>query len=202
MGTFLDSRLWRLAVAAAAVGLLAGGGIFAWHVAGSPAGVESIAAEALRARGGVTPPAAQDPAAAAASKPLQVYVSGAVLHPGMYQLPRGARLADAIDAAGGLLPDADPNKLPNLAGRLTDGKQVKVARRGATSAAASRVDINSASIDELLAVPGVDQQLAEAIVNERDDYGPFYALTDLHNLLGLDTTVVAALRPYLTVVIP
>ncbi|MEA2683882.1 MAG: competence protein ComEA [Chloroflexota bacterium] len=187
---------------AAAVGLVTACALLAWHLAASPAGAESIAAEALRARGAATPAAPQDAAAAAASKPLQVYVSGAVVHPGMYQLPRGARLADAIDAAGGLLPDADPNKLPNLAGRLTDGKQVKVARRGATSAAASRVDINVATVEELLAVPGVDQQLADAIVNERDEYGPFYSLTDLHDLLGLDATLVAALRPYLTVVIP
>jgi competence protein ComEA len=120
----------------------------------------------------------------------------------MYQLVRGSRVADAVAAAGGLLPDADPNKLPNLAGRLTDGKQVKVVRRGGATTAAAKLDINSATLDELIAVPGVDQGLAQAIIDERDGYGPFTSLTELHTVLGLDTQVVSALRPYLKVLVP
>jgi competence protein ComEA len=197
-----DSGPWRVALGVVALTVLGGGGLIAWHVVGSPASAESVAAEALRARGRVAPPPAQDAATAAGARPLLVFVSGAVAHPGMYQLPRGARIADAIDAAGGALPDADPTKPPNLVGRLSDGKQVKVARRGAGTAAASRVDINSASVEELSAVPGVDRQLAEAIVNEREGYGPFSTLTELHTVLGLDTTFVSALRPYLKAVVP
>lgn len=202
MGNIFDSKSWRVVVVAVAVVVLGGAGFLAWRVVGSPASAESVAAEALRARGSAAQPAPQDAATAARARPLSVFVSGAVAHPGMYQLPRGARIADAIEAAGGLLSGADPNKLPNLAGRLSDGKQVKVALRGATTSAASRVDINSATVTELAAVPGIDQQLAEAIVNEREGYGPFLTLNELHSVLGLDTTVVAALRPYLKVVVP
>jgi competence protein ComEA len=193
-----DSLAARVVIAAGAIAVLCGGGLLAWRTATAPGAAESVAAEAARARGHSSAPVA----APATMKPLVVFVSGAVVKPGTYELPRGARVADAIAAAGGLAPDADAGKLPNLAARLTDGKQVKVARRGATTAAASRVDINSATVEELLAVPGMDDQLAQAIISERDGYGPFTTLTELHTLLGLDATVVAALRPYLKVVAP
>lgn len=197
-----DSRPWRVALAVAALTVVGGGAVVAWRAAGSPAAAESVATEALSARGQAVPAPAQDAATAASARPLVVFVSGAVSHPGMYQLVRGSRIADAIEAAGGLLPDADPNKLPNLAGRLTDGKQVKVARRGGTTTAAAKLDINTATLEELIAVPGVDQGLAQAIIDERDGYGPFTSLTELHTVLGLDTPVVTALRPYLKVLVP
>jgi competence protein ComEA len=197
MGGWSHSVAARAFVAVCAVGVLCGGGLLAWRAATAPGPAESVAAEAARARGH-----GAAPIAAPATKPLIVFVSGAVVNPGTYELPRGARIADAIAAAGGLLPEADAAKLPNLAGRLTDGKQVKIARRGAAPSSASRVDINSATLEELLAVPGMDDQLAQAIVNEREGYGPFTTLTELHTLLGLDATVVAELRPYLRVVAP
>lgn len=195
-----DSRWWRVAVGIGALTLLAGGGLVLWRVAAAPTSAETVAAEAARARGHSA--AAADATVVSKVKLLVVYVSGAVARPGLYQLPRGSRVADAIDAAGGVLADADPARLPNLAGRLTDGKQLKVVRRGASSAAASKADINSASVAELLVVPGMERQVAEAIVQEREGYGPFNTLTELHTLLGLDTQVVAALRPFLKVVAP
>ncbi|HEV1997222.1 MAG TPA: ComEA family DNA-binding protein [Candidatus Dormibacteraeota bacterium] len=182
--------------------LTLGGGLGLWRLAAAPTGAEAVAAEAARARGSSALPAAPDNAVVSKVKLLVIYVSGAVAHPGVYQLPRGARVADALDAAGGVLPDADPARLPNLAGRLTDGKQVKVARRGASVSSAAKVDINSASVDELVMVPGLERQVAEAIVSERDGYGPFNTLSELHTVLGLDAQVVAALRPLLKVVAP
>jgi competence protein ComEA len=189
-------------MAVAALAVVGLSGVALWRVALAPTGAESVAAEAARARSHAAAAPAPDNPVTTKIKLLLVYVSGAVANPGVYQLPRGARVADAIEAAGGLLPDADPGKIPNLAAKLTDGKQVKVARRGTSAASASKVDINSASVEELMLVPGVDRQLAEAIVNERDGYGPFNTLTELHTSLGLDTQVLAALRPYLKVVAP
>ena len=171
MRGIFETSWWARAVAAGAALLVLAGGLASWHVAATSTTAESVAAEAARARGNAPAPAAAAPAPTKL-KLLLVYVSGAVVHPGVFQLPRGARIADAIDAAGGLLPDADQGKLPNLAGRLTDGKQVKVARRGASTASASKLDINTASVEELVAVPGLDRATAQAIVDERDGYGP------------------------------
>ena len=204
MGEILESRGGRLALAAVCLSLLVAVGLGAWRLAtGAPAS-ESIAAEAARARGGTAPPADPGAAAAPAAKValVTVFVSGEVTQPGVYRLPRGARVADAIEAAGGLLPDADTRKLPNLAGRVSDGKQVKVPRRGSTTAAASRVDINSATVEELAGIPGIDEATAQAIVDQREGYGPFISLTELHTLLGLDVQVVAGLRGFLRVGAP
>ena len=193
----------RIVLAIVCALLLGGVGVVAWRLATTPQAAESIAVEAARARGGTA--LANGPAAGAPAAPkalMTVFVSGEVVRPGVYRLPRGARIADAIDAAGGLLGDADVRKLPNLAGKLSDGKQVKVPRVGTATAASARVDINSATLDELLAVPGMDEATAQAIIDQRDGYGPFLSLTELHTLLGLDVQVVAALRPFLKVGAP
>jgi competence protein ComEA len=145
---------------------------------------------------------AADPAPAAEAL---VFVSGAVVRPGLYHLSAGARVADAIAAAGGMTPDADPGKLPDLAARVHDGRQVNVpflrTSRSGTRIAATRLDINTAAVDELRAIPGMPAGLPEAIVDARTTWGPFTNLSQLHTLLDVDTATVAALRPYLRVVI-
>lgn len=136
---------------------------------------------------------------------LLVYVSGAVVQPGLYRLSSAARLADAIAAAGGFTADADPGKLPNLAGRIHDGKQINVPfRRGAAGSSASptipfadRVDVNTATVEELRAVPGMPIGVPEAIVDARTNFGAFATLAQLKSDLGLDSVTFAALRQYL-----
>ena len=180
-----------------ALASLLGAGFLFVRAAATPSTAESVAADALAARGG-GPAFAADQAAAA--RMVLVYVSGAVASPGLYRLPSGLRVGDAIAAAGGLLPDADPDRLPNLAGKLTDGKQIKVARlkTGGTRSSALKVDINSADVAQLEAVPGIDAALAQAIVDFRVSYGPFASVTELKTDLGLDTATLAVLRKYLT----
>ncbi|MBV8912427.1 MAG: SLBB domain-containing protein, partial [Acetobacteraceae bacterium] len=93
---------------------------------------------------------------------LLVSVSGAVAHPGLYRVAKGERAYAAIAAAGGLTSEADPNKLPNLAARLKDGQEVKVPARqagGRSSGSSSRVSLNSATVDQLTAIPGFTPDL-------------------------------------------
>jgi competence protein ComEA len=187
---------WRGAIALGTGAVLVGGLSWGWAALARPTAEEAIANEAAAARAPAGPDAAVEPAV----RTVLVFVSGAVANPGVYRLPAGLRIADAIAAAGGLLPSADPDRLPNLTARLTDGKQVKVPRVSARSASTTaRLDINSASASELETIPGMDSSLAQAIVEYRTRYGGFLSLSELKTGLGLDSSVVSNLRRYLTV---
>src|SRR5437016_1960629 len=132
---------------------------------------------------------------------LLVHVSGAVVHPGLYRLQRGDRVYAAIAAAGGLAATADSARLPDLAGRLRDGEQVKVPFLKGTGAAATvtaKVDVNSATADELATVPGFTPALAQAVVAYRDQYGPLTSLTDLTTALGMSKFDFALAKKALT----
>lgn len=182
---------WRLRVVAAlGVLLAAGGGVVGWlslRPAAAPGRVAGAGFSAL------------DPAAPAL---LLVFVSGAVVRPGLYHLSPDARVADAIAAAGGLAPGADPGRIPNLAARIHDAHQVNVPflRSTGTRTLSARLDINTATLDQLLAVPGMPLGLPQAIVDYREQFGPFRALSDLRLQLGVDGPTVTGLRPYLRVV--
>jgi competence protein ComEA len=129
-----------------------------------------------------------------------VYVSGAVRNPGLYTLLSTLRVSDAIVAAGGLTEDADPACMPNLAAHVKDAKQVAVPFLGHCSKSKKvKLDINSATRDQLLAVPGMDAQLADAIIKYREDFGGFLALTELKSAMGLDASTYKELAKSLTV---
>jgi competence protein ComEA len=190
---------WRSVLLAGFGLVLVAGLSAAWLSARPAASVDAANVDATRAiaRGAGT---GDVPGAGPLRRMVLVFVSGAVANPGMYHLEAGLRIADAIAAAGGFLADADRDRLPNLAGRLADGKEVKVPRRArASGRTVARVDINNATRQELESVPGMDSQTADAIVSFRDTYGPFINLTQLHTDLGLDPAVVGALRNYLTI---
>ena len=148
---------------------------------------------------------AEEPGTAAAlpaSGGLLVSVSGAVAHPGLYRLAKGERAYAAIRAAGGVTADADPNKLPNLAARLKDGQEVKVPSRqgaGRASGSSSRVSLNSATADELSAIPGFTADLAAAAVRYRQEYGGFSTTRELVTVLGMGEAQYLQARSYLTV---
>lgn len=183
---------WRLRLVAALGVLVACGGGFVGWLALRPAEVAAHPAAAADL-------GALDPGAPALAL---VFVSGAVMRPGLYHLSPDARVADAIAAAGGLAPGADPGRTPNLAARIHDAHQVNVPflRSTGTRSLAGRLDINTATLDQLLAVPGMPLGLAQAIVDYREQFGPFRAMSDLRLQLGVDGPTVTGLRLYLRVI--
>ncbi|HLB76688.1 MAG TPA: helix-hairpin-helix domain-containing protein [Candidatus Dormibacteraeota bacterium] len=130
-----------------------------------------------------------------------VYVSGAVVHPGVYRLQPTQRVSDAIVAAGGITENADSACLPNLAAHLRDGKEYRVPTRGqgCKGSKKARLDINTATRDQLLAVAGMDEGLADAIISYRETYGGFQRLSELKSALGVDGTLYKQLQKSLTV---
>ena len=155
-----------------------------------------------------TPPA-QPPAPIT----VTVYVGGAVARPGLYQLPRGARVNDALLAAGGLTPDADTERV-NPAAPLDDGQRVDVPFRigvltGPPSAGASRpgdravpsrpVNLNTATAAELQTLPGIGAVLAGNIIEYRRRAGGFRSVDDLAAVPGIGPKRLAQIRPLATV---
>jgi competence protein ComEA len=133
---------------------------------------------------------------------LVVHVVGAVRRPGLYRLPAGSRVADAVTRAGGATRRADTS-LVNLAAPLADGVQIAVPRRGSASAAgaggaagaaAGPVHLNSATLEELDTLPGVGPVTAQKIVDYRQQHGPFTALEDLDAIPGIGPARIEQLR--------
>ena len=169
------------------------------------------------------PPDLADPAGAPAGR-IVVHVVGAVVSPGVVVLADGARVADAIAAAGGAASDADTEQL-NLARVLGDGEQVRVphageqlvapdpgpsppgASGGGAAAGSSGgstpgggvVNINTAGASELEALPGIGPALAARIVEYRDGHGPFASVDDLTDVPGIGPAKLEALRSQATV---
>lgn len=133
---------------------------------------------------------------------MVVEVAGKVRHPGLRTLPGGSRVADAVSAAGGPLPDTDTIGL-NLARLLTDGEQIVVgapAGQPPPAAAGSKtlLSLNQATAEQLDALPGVGPTLAQRIVNFRQEHGGFRSLDQLRQVSGIGARKFADLRPLLT----
>lgn len=130
-----------------------------------------------------------------------VHVVGAVNSPGMYELPGFSRVADAIDAAGGLTDVADSTSV-NLARVVTDGEQVIIATRGESNAAAGtaggKVNINRADATMLDTLPGIGPAIAGRIVDYRDANGPFTSIDAIDSVPGIGSALLDGLRDLVT----
>jgi competence protein ComEA len=142
-------------------------------------------------------PAARTPA----GKPLLVVdVVGEVRRPGLVRLQQGSRIADALAAAGGVTAKADAVAV-NLAAPLADGEQVVVPARGAAAAAAvagsaasAPVDLNTATPEQLDALPGVGPATAAKIISFRQAHGPFRSVDELDAVPGIGPSRIEQLR--------
>jgi competence protein ComEA len=137
----------------------------------------------------------------AVSPDLLVHVSGAVVSPGVYELAAGARVLDAIDAAGGPTAEGLVHQL-NLAAPLSDGVQVRVPVEGEVVAAPlnpandpqATVNPNRGSASDLERLRGIGPSLAAAIVSHRDEHGPFGSVEALLDVPGIGPAKLEVLR--------
>ncbi|MBS3886317.1 MAG: ComEA family DNA-binding protein [Dethiobacter sp.] len=143
--------------------------------------------------------------AAEEEKKIVVHVSGAVKNPGVYSLPDGSRVFEAIASAGGALPEANVHAL-NLAEVLFDGRKIIVPGVNLQEGGGQvvppqdgRININHATAAELEELPGIGPARADAIVREREKNGPFRQVEDLARVSGIGSKTVEALRKYATV---
>lgn len=143
-------------------------------------------------------------------KPIVVHVTGAVPRPGVYALPKGARVQDVISAAGGFLAEAEKTDI-NLAALLADGEKLDIPYiEGASPVLATPeeavvitttelVDINIASQAELESLPGIGPTTAQKIIEYRDANGPFLSTEDIINVSGIGPGTYERIKDLITV---
>lgn len=169
-----------------------------------PASAATITSEA--------PPAQPEASPSPTPETLRVHVLGGVMSPGVVSLPEGSIVADAIDAAGGLTPEASPGDL-NLAQPLASGMQIRVGTPEEGSevqgsapadgpgggAEAGPLDLNAATAAQLEELPGVGPVTAAAIIAWRDEHGPFRATSELQEISGIGEKTFQKLEPMVRV---
>jgi competence protein ComEA len=134
-----------------------------------------------------------------------VHVAGAVREPGVYRLPAGSRVADAVERAGGAHGAAAVEGI-NLAARLADGQQIIVPARAespvgvasgsgsGTSAADGPISLGTATVEQLDTIEGIGPVTAQEIIDFRDEHGGLSSVEDLDQISGIGPATMDALR--------
>ncbi len=148
--------------------------------------------------------------------PIMVHISGAVVHPGVYSLPPGCRIRDVVEAAGGLLPEANMQLL-NLAAFIQDGEQIIIASKLPTPLPASPADlenpethetpaaadlplnINTATLEQLDMLPGIGPEKARRIIDYRETYGPFATVEAIQKVSGIGPATFEKIKALITI---
>ena len=131
---------------------------------------------------------------------LTVYVCGEVRNPGVYDLPLSGRLCDAVELAGGVTERAATSAV-NMAEPLSDGERYYIPTRAESEEGVlyenksdTRVNINTASKEELTSLPGIGQTRAESIVAYREANGKFESIEELNKVSGISEGIIAQIQ--------
>jgi competence protein ComEA len=192
-------------------------GYLAWHARPQPVPVVASTAAAIPSAGATTEPTgdgsvgtATDPSArpAPSGSAVVVAVVGRVQRPGLVTLPAGARVADAVQAAGGPLPGTDLGFL-NLARKVVDGEEIAVGvtpppdaqglATAAGSAGTGKVNLNTATADQLDTLPGVGPAMAQRILTYRADHNGFHSIEELQQVSGIGDARYQDLKDLVTI---
>ncbi|MEU8424966.1 ComEA family DNA-binding protein [Micromonospora sp. NPDC048835] len=203
-GAFDPGRRGVRALAVVAVVVVAGAAGWAWQARPQSEPVAPLSSETASAA-----PAADSGTSEAGE--LVVAVAGKVRKPGLVRLPAGSRLADAVQAAGGALPGVDVALL-NPARKVTDGELIVVGvtppplpggaigpAAGGAAAAGGPLNLNTATLAQLDALPGVGPVLAQRILTHRDQHGGFKSVGDLRQVDGIGDARYEQLKDLVTV---
>jgi competence protein ComEA len=148
--------------------------------------------------------------------PIEIQVIGGVVRPGVYTLPEGSRVQDAITASGGLLAETDPNSI-NLVAKLEDGEQLVIPKGtnavastpfnspftvistpGSNSSPTDLININTATLTLLDNLPGIGPTTAQKIIDYRTLHGPFTKIEEIINVPGIGPATFDRLQKLIT----
>ncbi len=141
------------------------------------------------------------------SKSCCVYICGAVVFPGVYELPEGSRIYEVIELAGGLTEEADADFL-NQAAQITDGQMIRIytyqevkdgvneeqVQSVSNAVSDNKVNLNTADKTELMTLPGVGSSKADAILAYRKEHGSFKSVEELMNIAGIKEGVFLQIK--------
>ncbi len=142
---------------------------------------------------------------------IYVQVSGAVVSPGVYQMPEGSRVFEAVELAGGMTEEADINAV-NQAQALSDGQMIYIYGIGeprdlgdvmsgqtGNEQQDGRVNLNTATAEELMTLPGIGQSKADMIISYREEYGAYECVEDIMNIQGIKEGVFSKIKDQIKV---
>ncbi|WP_322786105.1 helix-hairpin-helix domain-containing protein [Caldanaerobius polysaccharolyticus] len=144
-------------------------------------------------------------------KEIYVDVSGAVKNPGVYKFKQGDRIIDAVNRAGGLMADADTSQV-NLAKKLADEEKVYIPKKGeklpqpaanvstvgGETPAEGKININTASLQELDTLPGIGPVIAQRIIDYRNQNGPFKSIEEIKNVSRIGDKLYEQIKDKIT----